>query len=154
MAILSALLLGLVLLPAYYAACIYRNYLAAKKLGIPIVILPFDNVNPFWLLVAGRVHKLLTRLGFPSVLRKGHLGWEYKEKAAPFVESGCNAFVHVTPGANWISVADPGASVQIYQGERRGDITRPAEAVKMLDVFGPNISTVRRTENGYPGVWL
>lgn len=146
MGILSTILLLLTLLPAYYLACIYQNYRVAKKLKIPIVILPFDNVNPFWLLCSPSIHRLLTRLGFPNVLRLGYLGFDYYEKAAPFVENRCNAFIQVTPGANWISLADPAAVTQIYQGERRGEIARPSASVKVLDVFGPNISTVSKTE--------
>jgi hypothetical protein len=138
----NALLLVLILLPTYYAACIYRNYLAARKLGIPIIILPFDNLNPIWLLVSRPLHRLLTRVGFPNVLRLRHLGMEYTEKAAPFVELGCNAFVQVTPGANWISLADPVGATQVYQAERRGDAGRPMETSEMLGVFGPNVTTV------------
>jgi cytochrome P450 len=141
-AVQNALLVALVVLPVYYLACIYRNYLVARKLGIPIVIVPVDNINPLSYLFSGTFHRLLTRLGFPNVLRHGHLAWAFREKARPFVEWDCGAFVQVTPAANWISLVDPVGAQQMYQAERRGDIARPYDAIKMLGVFGPNISTV------------
>lgn len=142
-AIQTALLAAVILVPIYYLSCIYRNYLAARKFGIPIVILPLDNMNPISYLFSRRAHKLLTRLGLPDVLRRGHLAFTFHAKAAPFLEWDCGAFVQVTPGRNWICLADPFATQQLYQAERRGEITRPIETIEMLNVFGPNVSTTQ-----------
>jgi hypothetical protein len=142
MALLIALL-AIALLPTiYYFSRIYRNYVKARQLGIPIVVLPFDNVNPFWFLTARYFHKFFTALGFPNLLRVGHVGWEHGEKAAPFLDWGCRSFVQVTPGSNWMSIADPDVVQKLFAGERKGEFARPGETSKMLDVFGPNISTV------------
>ncbi|KAB5582873.1 cytochrome P450 monooxygenase-like protein [Coniochaeta sp. 2T2.1] len=139
MSLQGVFLAGLAILLIYYVGCILRNYLAARKLGIPIIILPFDNVNPIWLLLAGPLHRLLKRIGIHH-LRMGHLGWEFEEKASPFPELGCNALIQVTPGANWLNVAHPAAITQVFQAERRGDVDR-GEGTNMLKIFGPNIST-------------
>ena len=149
----TTLFLVLLLYPAYHFACLFRNYRVAQKTGLPIAINPFNPTNPLWFLISSPIHKLLSLMGLGSVLRLNHLGWEYEEKARPFIENCSSVIMQVTPASNWISLADPDAVAHVFQGERRGEFARPPESVKMMDVFGPNIMTVSRSSAWYEHTW-
>ena len=136
--VLALLLLG----PAHYLFRVYRNYRIAKSTGLPVVFTPWSPTNPFSYLLSGFARDLATRLGVGHWLRYAYYGWDVQERSKPFEEMGCTAFILVSPGRNWLYVVDPDIVTALYAGERRGEITRPAEGVKMLDVFGPNITTV------------
>lgn len=137
----KAFIVTCLILPVYHVFCLWRNYLKARKIGLPIVIVPFSPTNPIWVISGNVVFALLQRIGLDRVLRFGHIGWQFLEKAQPHLEMG-SAFVEVTPDKLWIDLADPDGLTQIFQGERKGSLERPYEGIKMLDVFGPNISTV------------
>lgn len=138
---MKAILATLLLAPAYWAFYIGRNYLKARKIGLPIVIDVCTPTNPLWFIFSLKLHRLLESVGLGHVLQYGHFGWQFEVKARPHMEMG-SAFIHVTPGKLWLELADPDGMMQVYQSERKGNLSRPREASEMLDVFGPNISTV------------
>lgn len=35
--------------------CLLRNYIAARRIGVPVRIIPSDHINPLWYLVNQRV---------------------------------------------------------------------------------------------------
>ncbi|KAK7974516.1 hypothetical protein PG989_016364 [Apiospora arundinis] len=128
---------------AFSAYCLYCNYLQARKIGVPIRVIPIDHLNKAWLLVDRQVIALVRRLpwviGKNSFTRFNYRGWHEDDGTRAHDEMG-DAFVLVTPSRNWLYIADPDALMDMY---RRGkDFPRWVEITKMLDVFGgPNIAT-------------
>jgi len=51
-----------------------------------------------------------------------------------------DAVIHVSPGRNWLYVSDAEAVCELFR--RSKDFDRPPDLLKMLGVFGENISTV------------
>lgn len=87
-----------------------RNYLVARKFGVPLRIILIDHVNPFWLIVDRQVLSLVKRLPFGlgdnSFTRYNFRGWEVPDRYFSHHEMG-DAYVLVSPGNIWLYVADP-----------------------------------------------
>ncbi|KAF2122171.1 cytochrome P450 monooxygenase-like protein [Lophiotrema nucula] len=122
---------------------VFRNYRAARTIGLPIIILPISLTNLLWMMLVRHVMPLLERLPFGSgyFTRFCYTGWEFKDKSRAHVEFG-DAFTSVTPGKNWVYLCNADAVTEIIRRERQGEFARPVEMLAMLDVFGPNLSTV------------
>ncbi|KAF2090209.1 cytochrome P450 monooxygenase-like protein [Saccharata proteae CBS 121410] len=143
----SALFWTFLVLPLCYSisACytLYRNHAIARKTGIPTIVVPISPENPIWLLLSRFVVPLVKKITGPNhFTRFGYIGWEFPEKNRIHLELG-DAFLLVTPGHNWLYLCDAEAIADVFHRERRGDFMRPVELLAMLDVFGPNISTVQ-----------
>ncbi|KAM4064608.1 cytochrome p450 [Hirsutella rhossiliensis] len=120
---------------------LFRNYMAARQMGVPIRVLPIDHTNPIWMLIDRKLLSLLRRLPLPesSFTRYNWRGWELADRYRSHHEMG-DVFVHVTPGRNWLYLADPDALMHVFR--RRTDFPRCLELTEILNVFGPNMSTV------------
>lgn len=97
-----------------------RNYLAARRIGLPIRIILIDHINPFWILldrtVLSAVKLLPLSLGNNSFIRYNYRGWEVPDRYFSHYEMG-DAFILVSPGNIWVYIADPYAVTDIW---RRG----------------------------------
>lgn len=108
-------------------ACLEINARKALALGIPIVRLPIDVNNIFWILLQPHVWKVLDCLPFPwasypRVVRYLRRGWYIPDKAESHVQLG-PVWALVTPVAFDVHVAEPDAILEILT--RRGDFQRP-----------------------------
>jgi hypothetical protein len=128
----------------YHVLRIYRNYRLARAIhpDIPVFIMPLSPTNPIWYMFSPALHRLMVQIGCPGWFRFGWFGWEKYEAARPFLELDTKALVLVSPERNWLSLADASAVPALFASERKGEITRLRDAVKMLEIFGPNITTV------------
>ncbi|GAW16697.1 hypothetical protein ANO14919_061340 [Xylariales sp. No.14919] len=127
---------------AYSMSQLVQNYLAARKIGLPIRVIPVSHTNPFWMLVDRRVLSIIKRVPFignSSFTRYNYRAWELADRYYSHAEMG-DAFIIVTPGRNWLYVANPEALMDIFR--RRTDFPRCLELTVILNVFGPNISTI------------
>jgi cytochrome P450 len=147
LSVTSAILLPVVLFVVSTAWSLLRNYAIARKVGLPIVIVPISPENPLWMLLARYILPILQYVPFGNghFSRFCHIGWEFDEKARAHVEFG-DAFMFATPGKNWIYLCDADAIHDIIKRERSGEFARPVELLAMLDVFGPNISTMNGSD--------
>jgi cytochrome P450 len=147
LSVILAILLPVVLFVVSTAWSLLRNYAIARKVGLPIVIVPISPENPLWMLLARCVLPILQYVPFGNghFSRFCHIGWEFDEKARAHVEFG-DAFMFATPGKNWIYLCDADAIHDIIKRERSGEFARPVELLAMLDVFGPNISTMNGSD--------
>lgn len=136
-----------------------RNHAIARRIGLPIVIVPISPENPLWMMLARHVVPLFRYLPFGNgdFSKFCHVGWEWELKYQAHAEPG-DAIMMVSPGKNWIYICNADTIHDIIQRERRHDFERPVElmgkciarrnsaqanySVAILDVFGPNISTV------------
>ena len=126
-----ALLLGCA---SYLLYGLLTNYNAARKTGLPLVVLPVDCGNPLWLIIDRKVAQLVRRLPFGSgtFTRFNWRGWEIWDRYRAHQELG-DGIIFVTPGKNYLQLCDAEAVSDIFQ--RRGDFPRPPEATGKEGTF-------------------
>lgn len=92
------------LLVVHSGISLARNYLVARRIGLPIRVIPIDHTNPLWMAVDRKVlsyvRKLPGFLGDNSFTRYNFRTWEMHDRQRPHQEMG-DAFVIVTPGRTW-----------------------------------------------------
>ncbi|KAH7323164.1 putative cytochrome P450 [Stachybotrys elegans] len=132
------LLAGSVLVHSWYS--LFRNYLIARKIGVPIRVIPISHLNHFWMLVDRKVLRYVKRIfGESTFTRYNWMGWELPDRYYSHHELG-NVFMLVTPGRNWLYIGHPDIVMEIVR--RRDDFPRCVELTQVLDVFGPNVGSV------------
>ena len=111
---------------SYCLFCLAQNYLIARNIGLPIVILPIDCGNPLWQSIDQKLIPYFKKLPFGNgnFTRFNWRGWEFRDRWLAHKELG-GAFVFVTPGKNWLQLGDAEAVAEVYQ--RREDFVRPLE---------------------------
>lgn len=128
MAILSGVLGAFLLLfltsTLRYGFCLYRNYLAVRKIGVPIRIIPIDHVNPLWLVVDRHVVSALRQLpgwlGNNSFTRYNYRGWEVPDRYFSHHELD-DAYVLVSSRNIWLYVSDPDAVTDLARRSKEFD---------------------------------
>ncbi|KAF7943631.1 uncharacterized protein EAE97_005702 [Botrytis byssoidea] len=121
---------------------LYQNYISPKKIGVPIIILPLSPQNPIWMLLADIIVPLFQKLSITRswpLIRFGRRAWGFKDKAQIHLEIG-DIFIMVTADKNVLYIYDADTLNEVLL--RRNEFKRPREVLEMLNVFGPNISTV------------
>ncbi|RAL05359.1 cytochrome P450 [Aspergillus ibericus CBS 121593] len=123
------------------------NYRRASTMDIPLVRLYIDPQNPLWMIFDPIVWPWLDRLPINwrnySFGRYSRRGWYFADRGESHRRYG-PIWAIVTPRDIWINVADPEAVHDIFQ--RRTDFIRPSEMYKVLEVYGPCISTASWTD--------
>jgi hypothetical protein len=119
---------------AYSWLCIFSNYLVARKVGVPLRVIPISHGNPFWMLVDRRVISFFKRLpwGNGNFTRYNWRGWETEDRARSHLEMG-DVFMQVTSDKNWLYICNPDALVDVFR--RRSDFPRPLEIFRKLIDF-------------------
>jgi len=135
MAIVLAILLlaSAVLLSWPYK--LYRNYLAARKTGLRLVISPLTPFELPWHMSPAIFGSIVKRQRWFRALDQT-CSWQDKSKLHQ--ELGL-CFMHVSPGMNMLCTSDPVAIDYVFK--KMKDFVKP-EVFKTLDFFGPNIITV------------
>jgi hypothetical protein len=110
---------------SYSAFCLALNYRAARKIGVPLVVIPISPENPFWMLLGNKIVSFLKPIfGESHFTRFSIRGWVFYDKYRAAVELGpCFAFV--TPDKIWFYVCDADVMADVLQ--RRNDFPRPLE---------------------------
>ncbi|KAI9845422.1 MAG: hypothetical protein M1837_004900 [Sclerophora amabilis] len=135
------LLLGLTVAYAIWSLiCMEINVRRARTIGIPLVRMPVDPMNVLWLVLEPPLFRLLDRLPFSygTFGRYSRRGWHFHDKAWSHAEYG-PAWAIATPREIFMYIGDPDAINEIFA--RRADFLRPTQLYKMLDVYGPSVST-------------
>jgi cytochrome P450 len=147
LSIIFAILLPVFLFLVSTAWSLFCNHAIARKIGLPVIIVPISPENPLWMLLARHVIPILQYVPFGNgdFSRFCHVGWEFELKARAHIDLG-DAFILATPGKNWIYLCDADATHDIIKRERSGEFARPVELLAILDVFGPNISTMNGSD--------
>lgn len=126
-----------------WARSMLQNYAAARTIGVPIRVVPFNPFNPFWSLVDRKVALFLCRLPFVrgnTISRYNWRGWDIEDRWRSHYEMG-DVFVLVTPQYNMIQLNSPEAITSVFK--RSIDFPRPVWVNDVLGVFGPNISCAK-----------
>ena len=120
-AVLGAILLLILSGALYSGFSLFRNYLAARKIGVPVRIILFDHVNPLWLVCDRAVLSLVKRLPFGlgnnSFTRYNYRGWEVPDRYYSHHEMG-DAYILVSPSNTWLYIADPDAVTDMWRRAR------------------------------------
>lgn len=142
----------------YNAYSLYSNYKSASKLGLSRIIIPITPDNSLWIAFQTAFKVIVRRFPFgaTSFTRHIRLGWEFHDRFRTPLQLG-DAFVLITPIRNWVFVANAAAVTDIFS-RGKGLCTAYMDAwyfysvsrvtiylleSEPLNVFGPNISTVR-----------
>lgn len=116
---------------AYSWYCLFRHYCVARKINVPLRLLPISHGNPFWMIVDRKVifavKRLLPWTSNSSFIRYNWRGWEVDERCKSHLEMG-DVFVQVTPGGNSLYICNADSLMEIFK--RRSDFPRP------LQLFG------------------
>ncbi|KAK4167924.1 cytochrome P450 [Cladorrhinum sp. PSN259] len=123
--------------------CLEINVRRARAMGVPVIRLPVDYNNLLWVALSPFLFKFLDRLPFkwssyPDFLRNSRRGYHFYEGSKPFEKLG-PVWAQVTPVNICLHFADPQASKEIFA--RRRDFLRPIEEYKLLEVYGPSLTT-------------
>jgi hypothetical protein len=121
---LPAILLGFLF---YILYGLKVNYDAARKTGLPVIVLPIDCGNPLWLVIDRKVCRFVRRIPFCSgnFTRFNWRGWEIQDRYRAHQQLG-DALFFVTPGRIYLQLCDAEAVSEIFQ--RRADFPRPLES--------------------------
>ncbi|KAJ5732792.1 cytochrome P450 monooxygenase [Penicillium malachiteum] len=115
------------------------NYYRASAMGIPRIRVCVDGSNLLWQFSESHVWRLLDLLGLElGSFRYTRRGWTTLDKAETHIRLG-PAWALVSPRRIYVYIVDSEAVNDIFQ--RRSDFLRPTEAYKILEVYGPCIST-------------
>ena len=129
------------------AIALANNYAAARKTGLPVVISPVSKLNPLWLIAQRRLAPWMRRnlpASLSSWTRHNTLSWFFDDKYLLFNELGSRSWLHVSPGGIEFHCADPAVNAQVFG--RRNDFDKPPEVLDIVDIYGPNISSVTGAE--------
>ncbi|KAK7978719.1 cytochrome P450 monooxygenase [Apiospora saccharicola] len=123
--------------------CLEANVRKARRLGVPVQRLPVDVHNLLWIIIQPHIWKVLDRLpipwaSYPTCIRYARRGWYVPAKAEAHVRMG-PVWALVTPVMIDVHVADPDAILDMVT--RRGDFQRPHANFKLLELYGPCISS-------------
>lgn len=127
---MDLMLTSLLVLPAGYfiwSLCsLARNYAVARKVGVPLIVLPISPLNPLWMLVEKFFIPILKRFPFGSgkFTRYQRLGWEFDDRSKTHEELG-DVYMAVTPGKNWLYICDHEAISDLLH--RGNEFKRPLE---------------------------
>ena len=110
----------------YFSYGLLVNYNAARKTGLPLIILPFDSGNPLWMIFDRKIVQLVRRIPFCSgtFTRFNWRGWEIRDRYRAHQQLG-DAIFFVTPGRNYLQICDAEAVSEIFQ--RKADFRHPPE---------------------------
>ncbi len=117
-----------------------KNYIEARKIGLPIVVNPIDLMNPVWILTQKRLIPLLEALpfGLGKWVSYSGLGSVFSNRYSLHSKNG-PAFLVVTPKEINVFVDDAKAVEDILS--RRKDFIKAEEMGTALNLFGTNVLT-------------
>lgn len=141
----STIALALLVLFAFYALKIYtqfaRNLAAAKKSGIPYVIIPFYQLNRLYMLSQIFVVPIMRKLpaSWTELWFDLTLEWGWARRYEPFKRFGTDTFITVSPERNELYTADADVITQITT--RKNDFPKPLEVYASIRLYGNNVVT-------------
>ena len=118
-----------------------KNYIKARKIGLPVLVTPISFFNFLWLLSNHRLAPLLKALPFGLGNFVDHSGfsWYFADRYRHHARLG-PAFCVVSPGEVQVILADPDAADDVLA--RRKEFQRDETVGKPLEIFGPTSSVL------------
>ncbi|KAF1963898.1 cytochrome P450 [Bimuria novae-zelandiae CBS 107.79] len=119
---------------------LYRNYLTARPLNIPLIIRLESWQDPFWMLCGPPIRSLLSRLGLSDLTTTDYtsIGWPQHDRFASHAALG-PAFAIITPFKTNIVIADVAAARAMFRGWRAW--VKSEELYAMFNAYGRNVNS-------------
>lgn len=115
------------------------NYVAARKLGFPIVVVPIYRDDTWWLATFARSAWVRHIPVFGYWLpRRGH-SWTFEGRYRPHHKYG-DAFTVVSPTRVEVMINDPTAGVEVQSHYKAWQ--KPGSRYEVFDLFGQNVLSV------------
>lgn len=140
-AMLYLVLVPLAILLVYDGQRLVSNYVAARRLGIPIIVLPVSFENPIWGLLMP-YFAWVQDLPFGKWYRYADIGWPTRDGNKTIAELG-ETFVLVSPARNQIMTAYPPAVDRIYRDK---NFVVPSPFKDFFQTFGLHLSSTNGVE--------
>lgn len=138
---LYLVLVPLAILLVYDGQRLVSNYVAARRLGIPIIVLPVSFENPIWGLLMP-YFAWVQDLPFGKWYRYADIGWPTRDGNKTIAELG-ETFVLVSPARNQIMTAYPPAVDRIYRDK---NFVVPSPFKDFFQTFGLHLSSTNGVE--------
>lgn len=132
---LKVVLALLTILIGYRTARLVLNYNSARRIGLPVIILPCNWQDGLWIVVAPLFRFLNHVPGF-SWYKYSYMGCHLHVRHEPFARFGTKAVTLVTPGWNEIVTCDGPAVAEIGGRYKKWD--KPEVLYDLFAMFGPN----------------
>jgi cytochrome P450 len=140
---LTKVLLAIVFLSiAYPCYSTFRNYLIARRVGLPIIISPVHPFNPLWWIIGPPLFPLMKRSPFQTIrdwALFGDIAWPFGDRGHVHQRLG-TAFLVVTPGGTTLITDDPKATETCLR--RINDFIKPPIMYSAIEFYGKNVDTV------------
>jgi cytochrome P450 len=120
---------------------LYKNYLSARSLNIPIIICLESWQDPIWMLLGPKIRSLLSRIGLWDTNATDYttIGWPQFDRFASHAKHG-PAFALVTPFKTNIMLSDVDAAREMFKNWRAW-IKNP-DLYSMFNAYGKNLNSV------------
>lgn len=115
----------------YSTIALANNVRRARKMGVPLIVVPVSPMNILWIVAEPLVFRILDSLPFRlgSFSRYGRRGWHFSDKAASHIELG-DAWALVTPRETFLQICNPDAINEVFA--RRQDFQRPVQLYRKV----------------------
>uniref|UniRef100_A0A8H7MYT6 Uncharacterized protein n=1 Tax=Bionectria ochroleuca TaxID=29856 RepID=A0A8H7MYT6_BIOOC len=130
---LQLLLLSPLLYVAWNIISLRRNIAKCRSMGVPVVWVPIDHRNFFWLLIQGYVWDFIDSYNrpwssIPTYIRFTRPGWQFYDKGDTHVKLG-PVWALVTPANTFINVSDPKA-IEAMVNHRKDSVSQAEQPSK------------------------
>ena len=155
---LNVLLAAVLSWTLYCTICLSANYVKARTLGVPLIIVPISGTNALWVLLEPWIWPVIEcfPLAIADRLYYMRREWTFHDKQKTHERLG-DYFVKVSPGQNMLYVSNSDIINDIFT--RNKDFKRPVHFYStrlyhracspakrflgVLDIFGKSVVTVR-----------
>lgn len=114
-----------------------RNYQAARRTGLPVLVNPTSITSPIWLLGRPLLKRIFADWDWTNRIDNG---WTQHARYAPYAKVGSRAFWIVNPNNKQLYIADPAAAEEILK-RCRTEFVKSPETYLIMDLYGKNVDS-------------
>lgn len=148
-----------ILLVGWYASAVIRNYLDARKTGLPILICPIDQNSVIWIILGMKLEPYFERYlptAFYDHIRPSIYGWDWRYKDTFWDRIG-PTFILVTAGENFLWSSDVD-TCQAILGRRKDFVrlktVKSKMTVPLITLPGNSLPDIQKSSNHTERTWL
>ncbi|KAF2106449.1 putative cytochrome P450 [Lophiotrema nucula] len=122
-----------------------RNYIAARKYGLPIIVIPTCFEDAWWILLRplfAWVERLPFNLGYWYIYTE--MGWVQQDTNKTLLRLNTENFILCSPTCNQIVTAYPPALDEVVRGHKKWP--QPGAQSQLFAFYGQNVSSTNGLE--------